>query len=97
MIYNIVIDEDKFEDIKVIEEKDIEYIKNELERIKIINDYTKEMLIDNNKDINKVEEKIIIENNILEVAYKNEKKNIMNSIYLSMLGLVMSIYIIIKR
>jgi hypothetical protein len=97
MIYNILIDENKFEDITIVEDKDIDYLKNELEKIKIINDYTKDMLFESSNDINKIEEKIDIDVNILEVAYDNKKKNIVNKIYMSILGVIMSIYFIIKR
>lgn len=97
MTYNILIDKNKFEDIIIVEEKDIEYIKNELEKIKIINDYTKDMLIESSNNIYKIEEKVDIDNDILEIAYDNKKKNIINNIYMSILGVIMSIYIIIKR
>ncbi len=97
MIYNILIDENKFEDIAVVEDKDIDYIKNELEKIKIINDYTKDMLVESNININKIDNKIDINNNDLQVAYDNKKNNIINKIYMSILGVMMSIYFIIKR
>ena len=97
MTYNILIDKNNFEDIIIVEEKDIEYIKNELEKIKIINDYTKDMLIESSNNIYKIEEKVDIDNDILEIAYDNKKKNIINNIYMSILGVIMSIYIIIKR
>jgi hypothetical protein len=97
MIYNILIDENKFEDIAVVEDKDIDYIKNELEKIKIINDYTKDMLVESNININKIDNKIDINNNDLQIAYDNKKNNIINKIYMSILGVMMSIYFIIKR
>jgi hypothetical protein len=97
MIYNILIDENKFEDITIVEDKDIDYLKNELEKIKIINDYTKDMLFESSNDINKIEEKIDINNKDLQIAYDNKKNNIVNKIYMSILGVIMSIYFIIKR
>lgn len=97
MIYNIVIDDDKFEDIKVVDEIDIEYIKNELKKIEIINSYTKDMLEENNISVNKMADKIEINNNNLEIAYNESKKNIYNKIYISVIGLIMSIYILIKK
>ena len=97
MIYNILIDENKFEDITIDEDKDNDELKNELEKIKIINDYTKDMLFESSNDINKIEEKIDINNKDLQIAYDNKKNNIENKIYMTILGAIMSIYIIIKR
>ena len=97
MIYNILIDENKFEDIKIVDDKDIDYLKNELEKIKIINDYTKDMLFESSDNIEKIDEKNDIDVQILQVAYDNKKKNIINKIYMSILGVIMSIYFIIKK
>ena len=97
MIYNILIDENKFEDIKIVDDKDIDYLKNELEKIKIINDYTKDMLFESSDNIEKIDEKNDIDVQILQVTYDNKKKNIINKIYMSILGVIMSIYFIIKK
>jgi len=102
MISNIIIDNEKFEDIKIIDDKDIEYLKNELEKIKIIKEYTSELLVDSNIKIDKIEKENIltninVDNKDLELAYDYKKKNILSKIYLSIVSIFTGIYLIIKR
>ena len=102
MISNIIIDNERFEDIKIIDDKDIEYLKNELEKIKIIKEYTSELLLDSNIKINNIEKENIltninVDNKDLELAYGYKKKNILSKIYLSIVSIFTGIYLIIKR
>ena len=95
-----MIDEKNFKDIKIIDDNEIEYLKNEIEKIKIMNECTKEILIENNIKINDIEKEDIkknINNKNLEVVYKYKEKNILNKIYLSIISIFTGIYLIMKR
>jgi hypothetical protein len=102
MISNLIIDEKNFKDIKILEDNEIEYLKNELEKIKIIKEYTSELLVDSNIKINKIEKENIltninVDNKDLELAYGYKKKNILSKIYLSIVSIFTGLYLIIKR